>query len=115
MGLGRVMPFFRKHSRSPANCPERARCVPVPCCEEPVVDVPVLGEPVFAGPVVVEPAVDVETPAVLVAAAFACEEVLPEEPPHAVKPRLARVRTVMTPATGVRKALLILGIELLIC
>jgi hypothetical protein len=62
----------------------------------------------------VEPAVDVEAPAALVAAAFAREEVLPEEPPHAVKPRLASVRMAMTPATGLREKSLILGIELLI-
>jgi hypothetical protein len=89
------MPFFCRHSRIAGN----------------------LGLPV-RGPLpwVDEPLVDAEVPAVLVAlvaAALVCEVVLPEEPPHAVKPRLVSVRTARTLAAGWRKAFLMMGIELL--
>jgi hypothetical protein len=71
---------------------------PLRFCEEPAVE---------------EPAVDGEALAAPFAAAFVCEAVLPEEPPHAVKPTLASAITATTPAAGVRRAFFILVIELL--
>jgi hypothetical protein len=95
-----VTPFLRRHSRIVWN---RGRAV------------------VGAPPGREAPVVGVEAPAALVTAALVCEAVvLPEEPPHAVKPKLASARTARTLAAGllvpfrVCRALSMSGIELLV-
>jgi hypothetical protein len=77
------MPFFCRHSRI-AEIRGRAARNAVPLPGAPLVEV-----------------------AALVAAAFDCEVVLTEEPPHAARPSTAATNTATTPAAGVRRAFLI--------